>query len=398
MPREDSPYIVGDFWLDKRRDGKSPDTWQIARYAPTSRSVIYRSTKQKCLDDAKAIIHDFAERERAKTLQGDEEARVIPLLFLYWDEHGRDVISPDQIASSIRQFIGFLMQDESGVNVTVADLTPNLFNRFRQWRMKPHEYCVPWRGKDYSHKSKGVNGESVQRNVDDIRAAILHHVNNRRLRSAPKIPNVPDKYRSRPRDRVLTIEELGAMFGYARSFPELNQDICLMLSTAARPEAVWLFDPKAQYKNGLIDLHPPAWLRTKKRNPIIPAIEPMKPILDNWQASAVKSRKTRWRTMRRMLDLPADILPKTIRHTVATMLRADASVPRDMIEDLLGHRVNSKTTEVYAKYDPAYMQALLPALTIIFDKVSRAADDWLADHLLTTPKRGRKMKVDKIVK
>lgn len=395
MPRDDSPYIVGDFWLDKRRDGKSPDIWQIARYAAASRSVVYRSTKQSSLEDAKPEIHNFAERERAKSVQAEEEARVIPLLILYWEEHGRDVVSPDQIASSIRQFIGFLNQDEAGLGVTVADLTPNLFTRFRQWRMKPHEYDVPWAGKQYAHKSKGVNGESVQRNVDDIRAGILHHVNNRRLRSAPKIPNVPDKFRSRARDRVLSMDELGAMFGYARSFPELNQDLCLMLSTAARPEAVWLFDPKAQYKNGMIDLHPPAWLRTKKRNPIIPAIEPMKPILKGWQTSTVKSRKTRLRTMRRMLELPADVLPKTIRHTVATMLRADGNVPRDMIEDLLGHRVNSKTTEVYAKYDPAYMVALLPALTTIFDNVMAAADSWLADHLLTTPKRGRKMTIDK---
>lgn len=40
MPREDSPYIVGDFWLDKRRDGKSPDTWQIARYAPAWNALL----------------------------------------------------------------------------------------------------------------------------------------------------------------------------------------------------------------------------------------------------------------------------------------------------------------------------------------------------------------------
>jgi hypothetical protein len=55
MPREDSPHIVGEFWLDKRRDGKSPDKWQIARYDDKTRSVIYRSTRTGSLDDAGGV-------------------------------------------------------------------------------------------------------------------------------------------------------------------------------------------------------------------------------------------------------------------------------------------------------------------------------------------------------
>jgi hypothetical protein len=44
------PLIVGDYWLDKRRDGLSPDIWQVASYAAKSRSVVYRSTKQRTVD------------------------------------------------------------------------------------------------------------------------------------------------------------------------------------------------------------------------------------------------------------------------------------------------------------------------------------------------------------
>ena len=50
MGRETSPFIVGDWWLDKRRDGKSPDVWQIASYDATSRSICYRSTRRRELD------------------------------------------------------------------------------------------------------------------------------------------------------------------------------------------------------------------------------------------------------------------------------------------------------------------------------------------------------------
>ncbi len=181
MGRETSPYIVGDYWLDKRRDGRSPDVWQVASYDARTRSISYRSTKCKSLDDAKAAIHAHVEAERARGPQTAEGAKIVPLLFLYWDEHGKSVVSPDQIASSIRVFIGFLLQDEIGPNLTIADVTPQLFERFRRWRMDSHSYDVPWAGKSYKHASKGVRGESVQRNLDDIRAALAHHANNGRL-------------------------------------------------------------------------------------------------------------------------------------------------------------------------------------------------------------------------
>ena len=65
MSRENSPLIVGDYWLDKRRDGKSPDIWQVATYAPKSRSVVYRSTKQRDLELAKGVLHSFEAAQRS---------------------------------------------------------------------------------------------------------------------------------------------------------------------------------------------------------------------------------------------------------------------------------------------------------------------------------------------
>ncbi len=396
MPREDSPYIVGDYWLDKRRDGKSPNIWQIAR--AESRSIIYRSTKRSELEDAKPVIHAYVALAMAKGKQEEEDAAVLPLLRVYWDEHGKHVVSPDQIASSIRQFTGFLMQDEVGVNVVVADLTPNLFTRFRKWKMGPHDYSVPWEGKIYSQTSKGVKGESVQRYLDDIRAGLLHHVNNRRLKSVPKIDSVPDEYRSDPKDRVLSWKELGAIFGYARHDVGFYQELCLILATTVRPEAARAFDPAEQYNGKLIDLQPPAWRKTKKRNPVLPVIPPFKPVLASWVKVGVKARRSRFNTMRRLLGLGPEVEAKTIRHTVSTMLRADPKVPYEKIEELLGHRVMKKTTAGYAKYDPAYMVVLTKPLTKIYDRVMAEADKWCADHLLTMPKRGQKMRIDKVVR
>ena len=385
MGRETSPYIVGDYWLDKRRDGRSPDVWQIASYDARTRSISYRSTRRKDLDQAKAAIHAHVEAERSRGPQTAEGAKVVPLLFLYWTEHGKTVVSPDQIASSLRVFIGFLLVDEVGPDLTIADVTPQLFERFRRWRMGPHSYEVPWGGKTFKHTSKGVRGESVQRNLDDIRAALTHHANNGRLPYAPKVPAVRNEFRSQPRDRVLSMEELGAIFGFARSDLALYRWLLLQLATGVRPEAGLAFDPAVQWNRGLqlLDLHPPAWARTKKVNPVVPAIGPMVPILEEWakdKPAPVASRKRAWRTLRRALDLGAEVMPKTIRHTIATRLRT-MRVPSDEIETLLGHRVLKKTTAVYAKYDPDYLASVRVSLATVFEDVMVQADLWSAGHL-----------------
>lgn len=383
MVRETSLYVIGDYWLDKRRDGRSPDIWQIAWYDAASRTVLYRSTRKRELEDAKAAIYAFDQRQRAKGKQDVDDAEVIPLLFLYWEEHGRSAVSPAQIASSLRQFIAFLLQDEVGEHVTVAQITPQMFTRFRQWRMAPHSYEIPWYGKLFQHSSKGVNGESVQRNLDDIRAAMNHHTKNGRLPYAPMVPSVPETMRSPAKDVRLTVAQMGAIVGF--SDEPLRRFVLLMVATAVRPEAAHKFDPALQcdFENGLINLHPPGALRTKKRNPTVPMIDPFRPVLQQWAAegpAAVKSRKTAWRTMRRALKLADNIEPKTIRHTIATMLRSRGA-PALQISGLLGHVMERRTTAVYAKYDPLHMIETKALLATIFNEVIAASEVWLAGHL-----------------
>ncbi|THG39461.1 tyrosine-type recombinase/integrase [Sphingomonas olei] len=396
MAREGDKYTVGEYWLDKRRDGKSPDIWQIARYAEKSRSVVYRSTKRKCLEEAKAAIHAYVEGERSKKPQTPDAAGVVPLLLNYWKEHGADAIKPGVIATSLRAFIGFMLQDEIGAQATVADLSPPVFKRFIAWRMKPHRFDVPWQGKDFPVVSKGVKGETVQRNLDDVRAALNHATNAGRIPYTPKVPSVPTKHRSPARDVRVPLQVLGMMVAYASLPIELSDGeipadrdyrrwLLLLIATACRPEAAMKFDPRIQWKGELIDLQHPDAPRTKKRNPVVPVIEPFKPILQEWRGEnheAVRSRRTAWRTMRAALGLPAEVIPKTIRHTIATELRS-RGVPAEQISGLLGHTAMSRITEVYAKYDPPYLVDAKRVLTIIFNEVLQHSESWAADHRRT---------------
>src|SRR3546814_8788886 len=77
-------------------------------------------TKRGDLEDSKGVLLAFVNQERAKGRQTAEEAGVLPQLFLYYEEHGKHVRKPDVIEGSMRAFIGFLMQDEAGLAVTVS--------------------------------------------------------------------------------------------------------------------------------------------------------------------------------------------------------------------------------------------------------------------------------------
>jgi integrase len=73
-----------------------------------------------------------------------------------------------------------------------------------------------------------------------------------------------------------------------------------------------------------------------------------------WHGKKIDSFKTSFRRMRRGAWLGKDVYAKTIRHTMATELRA-AGVPDAEIQGMLGHRAYSGKTEIYAKYRPDYL-------------------------------------------
>ena len=329
-------------------------------------------------------------------LQSSEDAEVLPHLFLYWKEHGRHTRNPDTIAGSMRAFIGFLLHDPIGVRVRFSELTQSSFRRFVNWRMEPHAFTVDWLGREMTLVSKGVKGESAQRNIDDVRAALNHAVAMERVPSAPKVPSVPKKHRSPPRDVRMSLEELGAIAGYASQASSDSDDkgygrwLWLMIGTACRPDAALAFDPLVQWKDGLVDTHPDGAPRTNKHNPIVVAAPALAAMLEDWREQRLaerenspppKSRSGAWRTMRRALGLPDGYISKTIRHTVATELRC-RGVPAEQISVLLGHRPAdlNRMTAVYAKYDPRYLAEAVAALQALLTEVNENARRWSAAH------------------
>lgn len=400
MSRDDSPCIIGDYWLDKRRDGKSPDIWQIATYSPKSRSDVYRSTKRRTveLEAAKEILRSYEAAERSKEQgQRADQSELLPHLFNYLRERGPDVGRLDTVKSSFRAWIGFLMQDELTQNATVAQMTPGAVARFRRWRMGPHSWEIEWGGKVFSHSSPGVTGESVQRNIQDLRAALNWADAEQRV-TAPRIPSVDKKLRPKQPTTVLTFKELGTILGYAKDDEEVYRELALMCATACRPGVSMAFDPETQWHGDVIDLQPDRAL-TDKRNAMVPTIDPMLPILTDWKAKPherVKGRRRWWKTARRALGLPG-VEAYDIRHTVTTYMDQEG-VPGAQLSGITGHipasRGIARTTSAnYLHYDPRNCPQAKKVLTKFFRAVMAEAERWRADHLRTTPLGGQPISV-----
>lgn len=384
MSRKNAPFTLGQYWLDKRSDGKAAEIWQITSYNSKTRSNYYISTN--CADvgsaiEAMKVFYLDLERQH---LNPDGDVPVALLIMQYAEEHAVNAISASSLCANMRLFLGFLLQDKVGIGALVHDLNPQVLERFRRWRMGPHSYELNWQGKPYSRSSPGVKGETVSKNLDDVRSALNYAVAMGRIRDAPRIPRLAREYRSPPRDRVLSSDELGAMIGYASFDPPLLRWILLLLATAMRPEAALKLNVSQQYNadTRLLDLHPVGAPRTRKRNPVVPVT----PEFHAWLVASkgnfvtegdvqIHSMKRRWRTMRRELEFGPEVVAKTIRHTVATRLRS-YGVLIDQIAGLLGHQESNRMTAVYAKYDPNHLGDAKVGLSRIWNDALKHADEW----------------------
>ena len=392
--REQRLYTVGRFWLAERQ--QSPFL-QIRWYDERAKVTRSKSSGCRALDDAINVILAHHAADLAGGRQEPSDALVASTLRQYWNEHGRTRIKSAATANSLRVFLAFLNRDTVTLAATIEDMKPEVFRRFMRWRMKPHAYEIEWIGVVHTHASRGVSGESVQRNLDDVRAAFNHAASEGRLPYAPKVPAVPTEHRSPPRDVRLTIEQLGAVVGYAAYDIDALRWVLGMIATGCRPDAVLKWNVAKQWKERgpVFDTHPAGAPRTKKRNAVVPVIDEFRPWLEAWADfphPQVKSRKTWWRTMRDALDLPDEIVPKVIRHTVATELRARGISLTD-IAGLLGHSSESRITQVYAKYDPARLPHVKQALSAIWQEVCAEANKWLTNHFRVSPVRGTPISV-----
>jgi hypothetical protein len=117
--------------------------------------------------------------------------------------------------------------------------------------------------------------------------------------------------------------------------------------------------------------------QTKKFRPVVEMRDTLATMLANapsgwlvtFQGRSVKKINKAWRGMRKAAELDEEVNPYSIRHTVARWMRQNG-VPAWEVAAQLGHKSRDyRTTELYAAFDPAYLQNAVRAIDLLFERL-----------------------------
>ncbi len=349
---DERAFQLGPYWLSQR-----PNSPQWCR---TWFDTDTRQTRRASLgtDDLEAAKEALAAWFTLNGRRDREEPRSVVLATVcarYQDKQGQHVRS----ANIQRRNLTIILEALS------PGLTVGEFTLERQM-----EVVRKLRGQSYADGT-------IKRAMGAVKAAVNFAWKNGELDRPVPFGTLPE---GQPRERVLSVEEIAALWD-ATEPPHLQTFLMLLLGTAARPEAILqLTRFQCDLARGIIDLNPPGRSQTKKRRPVVPMPDFLVPWIEratgplvHWHGKPIQKINKTWRTIRDAAGLDADVVPYSIRHTVATELRS-RGVPELEIAGMLGHSMpNFRTTGRYAKYAPDYLGKAREALDDLMEEVGRVA-------------------------
>ena len=228
-------------------------------------------------------------------------------------------------------------------------------------------------------RSEGYAAATIKRALGIAKAAInLAWESGELDRPVPFGPLPPE---GPGRERVLSVEELARLWD--AEMPEhVRMFLIVLLGTAARPEAALeLVRSQCDLARGTINLNPPGRVQTKKRRPILPMAGFLRPWIEAaldgplvaYRGRPVKKINGAFQTVRDAADFGDDVVPYTIRHTVATELFR-RGVPPLEIKSFLGHRMPGlATTERYLHVAPDHLAHARAAVEDLANDIARVA-------------------------
>ena len=341
MSRNEAAFRIGDYFLGRRPNS---DVWCACYYDPRTRQTKRHSLGERDLRAAQIALARFV------TLHGEIKnappatMTIDQLLDRDYQRHASQVRDPRAMARHCRR----LLEHFSGK--TVADLTPAAIEAFVEVRRR-----------------QGRRNLDTDRILDTLRAALNRAKEAGEIATVPKIASVPKQTFTR---RLLADDEIAALWAAAAE-PHLQMFLAILLNTGARPNVILkLTRFQVDLKHRLLNLHPADQdEETSKRNPVLPITDALLLWLQNatgdhlvsYRGKALDSIKSAWRRARARAGLPEDVTPYSIRHTLATELRA-RGVPEWECAGWLGHSTPYRTTEIYARYRPDYLSQARSAI------------------------------------
>ena len=344
---------IGDYWLSRRPN--SP-VWCRTWFNATSRQTSRASLGTDDIAAARLALAKWVTLNGHRAAQQSRDVLIGDVFARYYEKHGQHTAG-----AGVQRRNLFLALERIQEGATVAEFTLDAQHTLTR-RME----------------ADGYQPGTIKRVMGAAKAAVQWAWKNGELERPIPFLTVQD---GATRERVMEAGEIAALWDHAEQF-HLRMFILLLLATAARPAAVLeLAREQCDLDRGLINLNPYGRPQTKKRRPVIPMPEFLRPWirqapsgpLVQFRGKAVAKVNKTWRDARSTAGLDDAVVPYTIRHTIATELRA-RGVPELELAGLLGHSMpNFRTTGRYAKYAPTHLSAARAAIDEFMTEISRAA-------------------------
>jgi len=395
-------YARGDFWLDWDRKANGD------LRSPYLTIFWYDSARGRNRSASTGTVDDEAARKAldAKYLEETQGVAVCPTcghvsqrgqgflvataisnyLLLVGDKRESKEAIRARLAHVVN-YLGTLAKP----NVACEDVDESWIEQFRAWMARQP---ILFENGGQRARAQSTIENSVIQLAAAINLAFSRHDTTQRAQFRP-IPtrdvNVVPTHRS-------DIKELAAMFNFAlarnREFTPDDQIrvakarvpllrfLRFSVATVARPDAVYDFstDPERKQWNAsraVIALNPKGRRQTKKYRAIVRCphqlVDEIKTVAKTkGPYVTVGSIRKSWEGMATALNLPGEgeSGQKLIRRSIAQLLRDPArGVPTDQLEVQMGHRPISSTTDIYAPFDPAYLDKCLAGIEGIIDEI-----------------------------
>lgn len=346
---EDRAYQIGDYWLSKQ--SRSPN-WCRTWFDPEHRQTRRVSLRTTDFEQAKEILTDWFVSNHRKENAPADGITLAEIITHYWKDHARHLASSNTARLACMDWLNHFGE------MTVAEVgAPQAQEGFRQ-----------------SLKKRGLSNSAANRILTVGRAALNRAWKNGEIMAAPHI-RMLEEGASQPLGRPLDFEETVALINAVKS-DHLFNFVTLMLATAARPDAIRdLQSNQLDFENRLIVLNPAGRTQTKKYRPTVKMPECLVDWLKiqgdgylvSFNGAPVRSLKTTWQATRKRSGLDKSVNPYSLRHTMARWLRKQG-VPAWEVAAQLGHRQKEfTTTEIYAPFDPSYLDHSVRAIQAYFD-------------------------------
>lgn len=342
-------YQVGDYWLSQIP--RSP-AWYRTWYDNAARQTRRASLGTADFEDAKQRLEDWFVVNRKRVKEAPESVTLAELFAPFYEKHASKLASAYQAQLSLRYWLDF-----HGEATVAAALEIDEQERFLAWLTE----------------ERGVSQNTAQRVIGVGKTALNWAWKRGMLESVPYVA-LPKKTKAPPRGRPLEPEEIRRLLDAAKS-QHIRDFMLLMIATAARPDAVLdlTFD-RCDFERRLIILNPDSREQTKKHRPTVRMPESIVPLLEARKAEGasdyvihnhgakVGSIKRTMSRLRIEAGLDDKVTAYSFRHTMARWLRAEG-VPAWEVAAQLGHKQKAvATTEIYAPFDPAYLQNACAAI------------------------------------